>query len=566
MSNREGNTSKIIYRRRDTIPPTTPAQPVHLDSDARPGFDNDSRLTFSWESLERATFPLSGVLQYQVFVSTDDADFTEIGSTNQSIFEFGSEDSKRYRVAIQASDSVGNRSELSEPSLPVFVDRQPPYVQVHLPGPDTVVTRPIPVIASCIDSNLVECRVRFGRTTSPQTWTRLCQPIRIPFERERLAVWDTSNLNGIYTLALTAVDEAGNRATTTVPLIIDNKPPLPLASSNSAIQLIDFASTVFFRTPVWSPDGQKIAFSSNEGGAVDIWLLNLRDHSHHRLTRDTAVDLNPAWHPNSDRLIFQSRHPAEIGTGVTETNTNSRGKWGIWTIRSDGRDHRVLLQVEDINLNLQPTMTEKVFSLPHIGEGLVTPAWSPTGEQIAFAADADGDLEIWIVRNAPAVLSGARAQVVQLTHNAIHDIYPAWAPDASQIAFQSERNGNWEIGLINVDDSSENLLLQSSANETHPVWSPDGKSILFLSDQGEDPQSPFVLNLRNRQITQISPIGSGGQSLALPKIVNSADWSPDGKAIVYQSSDTIYIMSLQFPNPTIEARLETSCRWGTCTR
>ena len=556
MSNTEGNTSRIIYRRRDTIPPTIPAQPIHIDADARTGFDNDSQLTFSWQSLEQSNFPYADGQQYHVFVSIDDGDFTEIGSTNQNIVEVGSEDNKRYRVAIQTFDSVGNRSELSEPSLPVFVDRHPPNVQIHLPATDTVVTRPIPVIASCVDSNLVECHVRFGKTTSPQAWTRLIQPIRIQFERERIAVWDTSNLNGIYTLALTAVDQAGNLTAKTVRLNIDNKPPLPLASSNGAVRLTDFNAAFFFRTPVWSPDGQKIAFSSNEGGAVDIWLLNLRDRSRHRLMRDMAVDLNPAWHPNSERLVFQSRHPSQIGAGVTETNTGSREKWEIWTIQSDGSDHRMLFQFDDINMNPQPTMTGNVASHTHIAEGLVTPAWSPTGEQIAFAADVDGDFEIWAARNASAVLSGARAQVVQLTSNKIHDIYPDWAPDASQIAFQSERNGNWEVGLIEIDGTGEMVLHQSPANETRPVWSPDSKSILFLSDQGEDLQSPFVLNLTERRITQISPIASGRQPIDLPQIVNSADWSPDGKAIVYQSNDMIYFMPLEFPGPTIEARFE----------
>ena len=546
----EPNTSAIFYSRRDTIPPPRPVQPVHLDTDAHPGFDNDSRLTFSWESLEQST------IRYHIFVSADGGDYTEIGSTNKSIFVFDSEDNIRYRVAIQASDSVGNRSELSEPSLPVFVDRNPPYVVIHMPNPHTVVTRSIPVIASCVDSNLVECRLRFGKTISPQTWTQLRRPIRVQFEQERLAVLDTSNLKGIHTVALSAVDAAGNRATSTVPLIIDNTPPLPLASSGKTIPLIDLNAEVSIRTPVWSPDGQSIAFSSNEGGATDIWLLNLSDTSRRRLTRTIAVDLNPAWHPDSERLIFQSRRTTEIGDGDTPMGTHSRGLWEIWTIRSDGSDHRVLIRADDIQRGLSPTTGGKRPSLPNIGTGLVTPDWSPTGEQIAFATDADGDLEIWVVRNASSVLSGAQVQAVQLTRNTNQDAYPAWAPDASRIAFQSNRNNNWEIGFVEIDGSRESLVHQSFANETRPAWSPDGKSILFLSDQGGNLQSPFALNLQDGQITQFAAIESTGQSLPFTQSVESADWSPNGKAIVYQSSDALYFMTLEFPELPIEARLE----------
>lgn len=419
-----------------------------------------------------------------------------------------------------------------------------------------MVTRSVPVIASCVDSNLVECRLRFGKTTSPQTRTQLRHPIRTQFERERLADWDTSNLNGVYTVALTAVNAAGNRVTTTVPLIIDNTPPLTVAGSGNTIPLIDYNAEVSFRTPAWSPDGKRIAFASNEGGAADIWLLSLTDNSRRRLTRDIAIDLNPAWHPDSERLIFQSRHAVEIGVSETHMNTGSRVNWEIWTIRLDGGDHRLLIRAYDLQPGLSSATTRERSSHPSHGAGLVTPAWSPRGEQNAFAADVDGDFEIWVARNALAVFSGAELQAVQLTRNTHQDVYPAWAPDTSQIAFQTKRNGDWNIGIMEFDGSREKLLHQSFANETRPVWSPNEKSMLFNSDQGRDLQSPFVHNLQDGQITQISPISSAGQSLPLGQFIESADWSPDGKAIVFQSNDALYFMPLEFPELPIEARLE----------
>ncbi len=216
-----------------------------------------------------------GEVRYHVFASIDGGALTEIGSTNDTTFTFNSEDNKSYRVVIQAADSVGNRSEFSKPSAPVFVDRSPLDLEIHLPTSNIVITRPIPVIATCLDTNLVECRLQFGATRTLSTWTLLGEPIRIPFQRECLIVWNTSNLDGIYTLALTAIDEAGNRVTTQTPLVIDNTPPLSIAGGMQTSLLTDENLEVSFRTPVWSPDGGKIAFSSNEGGAKDIWLLEL---------------------------------------------------------------------------------------------------------------------------------------------------------------------------------------------------------------------------------------------------------------------------------------------------
>ena len=510
--------STIFYTQRDTIPPERPAQPTHLDFDAPPGFDNDLQLTFSWET------PTDRVeIGYHVFASIDGAGLTEIGSTNNTTFTFNSEDNKSYRVVIQAADSVDNRSDFSEPSAPVFVDGSLPTVQIHLPVPDTVITHPIPVIATCFDSNLVECRLQFGATASPSSWTLLGESIHIPFERERLIVWDTSNLDGIYTLALTAIDEAGNRETTQVPLVIDNTPPLPIVGEAGATLLTDENLEVSFRTPVWSSDGEKIAFSSNEGGAKDIWQLDLRSNIRNRLTPDAAIDLNPAWHPvsvppDTDRLVFQSQR---------------NGQWEIWTVRSDGSDHRPLIAVSNIGSQQSAIINFE------------TPAWSPTGRQLAFAADLDGDSEIWIVRNADDVLLGTTPDLFQLTRNTAKDIYPTWAPDETQLAFQSDRTGNWEIWQINIDGSDEKRVYQDFANETFPRWSPDGKSLLFLSDRSGSIQSAFALNLRDGSLpTQISPIG-------IP--IDSVDWSPDGREIVYQSGDRLYRQALEFPAPTIEA-------------
>ncbi len=506
------DVSTIFYSRRNTRPPERPAQPSHIDFDAPPGFDNDSRLTFTWET--SAPPPAGGIgggVQYHIFVSIDGGNFTEMGSTDKGIFEFDSEDNKVYRVRLQASDSVGNRSEFSDLSPPVFVDRHPPMVQIHTPTPNTVITHPIPIIATCRDSNLVECRLQFGPTIAPGAWTPLGEPIRVPFEQERLILWDTSHLNGIYTLALTAIDEAGNRSTTRIPLVIDNTPPLPLARGEGKM-LIDENLEVSYRTPVWSPDGKKIAFSSNEGGSEAIWILDLQTNTRHRLTRDAAINLNPSWHPDSERVVFQSQ----------------RGNGGeLWTVRSDGSDYRPLIDNRQLSI-----------------VNFVTPAWSPTGRQLAFATDIDGDLEIWVMRNANDVLAGANPDLLQLTRNTYQDLYPTWSPDETQLAFQSDRTGNWDIWQLNIDGSDEKPTYQRFANETRPKWSPDGKRMLFLSDQTGIAQSAFTLNLQDASLTEISPNGVA---------VDSVDWAPDGKAIVYQSGDLLYTMAFGFPAPPIEA-------------
>ena len=75
-----------------------------------------------------------------------------------------------------------------------------------------------------------------------------------------------------------------------------------------------------------------------------------------------------------------------------------------------------------------------------VGEGR-WPSWSPDGSRIVFASDRDGDFEIYL-------MDRDGANVTQLTHNSAEDWDPAWSPTGAAIAFTSAQNGEPEIFLM----------------------------------------------------------------------------------------------------------------------
>jgi Tol biopolymer transport system component len=60
--------------------------------------------------------------------------------------------------------------------------------------------------------------------------------------------------------------------------------------------------------------------------------------------------------------------------------------------------------------------------------------------------------------------------VRRLTNNHVWDESPAWSPDGTRIAFQSRRDGNWEIYVMNADGSGVRRLTTNPANDLDPDW------------------------------------------------------------------------------------------------
>jgi Tol biopolymer transport system component len=114
------------------------------------------------------------------------------------------------------------------------------------------------------------------------------------------------------------------------------------------------------------------------------------------------------------------------------------------------------------------------------------PSWSPDGTKIAFESERDGNSEIYVIN-----IDGSNVR--RLTDDPGSDTYPVWSPDGEKIAFVSDRNGNPEIYVINSNGSNQVNITNNSASDTNPAWSPDGKKIAFSSDRDGNSEI-YVMN------------------------------------------------------------------------
>lgn len=144
-------------------------------------------------------------------------------------------------------------------------------------------------------------------------------------------------------------------------------------------------------------------------------------------------------------------------------------------------------------------------------------AFPGTNGKIAFQSDRDGNFEIY-------VMDADGSGQTNLTNNPERDVEPAWSSDGRKITFVSDREGNPEIYVMNADGSGQTRLTNNPAGDSLPAWSPDGTLIVFTRGEA------FGI----AQIWVMKADGSCETQLTNESLLNSAPvWSPDGTMIAF---------------------------------
>ena len=196
-------------------------------------------------------------------------------------------------------------------------------------------------------------------------------------------------------------------------------------------------------SPSWSPDGKRIAFSSDRDWDKgdhnsEIYVMDADGRNPQNLTNDLNADYSPSWYPDGKRIVFSSRRDGHFENefGITEE---------IYVMDADGGN--------------QQRLTENRKNDWH-------PSWSPDGKRIAFAADRKGRFENFEIYVMDA--DGGNQQ--RLTENRVYDYSPSWSPDGKRIAFTSERDGNSEIYVMDADGGNQRNLTNNRHSDFGPAW------------------------------------------------------------------------------------------------
>jgi Tol biopolymer transport system component len=326
-------------------------------------------------------------------------------------------------------------------------------------------------------------------------------------------------------------------------------------------------------SPVWSPDGSRIAAASSQFSTLDVVAVTLATGQVVRLTSDAGVEVPTGWSHDGKTLAF--------------LRTSSDGSFRTDLLSIANGTTRPLLPGEkrpyvgtpsprgpQIVVNILDGSKSTLWVLDSLGttprqlttegfEGLLSAPWSPDGKAVLYESRRTGTADLWI---APIDGSAPR----QLTRNVRNDFGGAWSPDGAWVAFLSDRGRQTDVWVVSAAGGEERRVTNSRDEETNSlVWRPGSSRLAFsvatgrrgvwamdVATGGERRLTPdsvllddFWVSPDGRTASVVVNRGGGSRELGILPVTGGAIrtlvsgefaitrplFSPDGRSLVYTS-------------------------------
>jgi serine/threonine-protein kinase len=220
---------------------------------------------------------------------------------------------------------------------------------------------------------------------------------------------------------------------------------------------------------VWSPDGTQIAFVSERDNNPEIYLMNPDGTDQRRLTTDQGEHGSPAWGSDSRRVAYvlktggvEAVYYVDIATNARKGLINAPAGWPAWSSKDDIAWTR--LESGFVTIYLSTVTGSASSRLPRpTAQSEDTPAFSPDGNFLAFAAGPKDDRQI-------VVSTAAGANRRAITTRGADNSNPVWSPDGAYIAYSSTASGTQQLVVMRNDGSEATTITTGAGKKWYLSW------------------------------------------------------------------------------------------------
>ncbi len=299
-------------------------------------------------------------------------------------------------------------------------------------------------------------------------------------------------------------------------------------------------------SPVWSPDGKRIAFSSDRFGNSDIFVMDAAGGGATRLTYDSASETPEAFTPDGSEVLYSAAIQAPAISAMYPSGRMTQ----LWAVEADGSGTR-----------------RQVLATP-----AKVPAFLPDGGFLY--QDVKGFEDEWRKHHTSSVTrdiwryDAATGKHANLTSRGGEDRDPVFDPATSTVYFLSERGGSMNVYSAPLADLSKPAAVTSF--NTHPVrflsrandgtlaFTYDGE--IYTIKGGKGAPEKLTVGIAADDAPAVEKIGLTPRG-AVP--------SPDGKMMAFTSRGDVFVTSVEYPTTrqiTFTPQAERHISWGSDNR